>query len=207
MRKKQVIAVDIDDVLAISAAEFVAYSNQRWGTNLKVEDYHEDWSVMWQVDRETEHQRAQEIYNTGFFEAIPHDAAAIDVLKQLSHNYELVVATSRVSVVHKDTLEWLERHFRGLFKDVHMSGIYDAVAYGPLETGGQHMLTKAELIKRVGADFLIDDQPKHCLAVADLGVETILFGDYGWNRDIGPLPERVTRCADWAAVGEYFAGR
>ena len=46
------IAIDIDDVLAENAIGFVAFSNERWGTRLSVDDYSEHWSEMWRVDSE-----------------------------------------------------------------------------------------------------------------------------------------------------------
>ncbi|HSX45509.1 MAG TPA: hypothetical protein VLG27_00720 [Candidatus Saccharimonadia bacterium] len=204
---RKTIAVDIDDVLAASASEFVAFGNLRWGTNLTVDDYHEDWSVMWQVDRETEQKRAHEIYDSGMIRGIkPHEGADA-VLKWLEERYDLVIATSRVSKIHQDTLEWLDKHFGGVFKGVHLSGIYDPILSAPFKDESVHNMTKAELIMEIAADYLIDDQPKHCLAVADAGIETILFGDYAWSRDLGELPVRVTRCPDWAAVKEFFDGR
>jgi 5'(3')-deoxyribonucleotidase len=204
-RKK--IAVDIDDVLAASAAEWVNFSNQQWGTSLTVDDYHEDWAKMWQVDRETESQRARQIYASGMIREFPPDKIAKEVLTELAKDYDLVIATSRVYKVHPDTLAWLDRHYGGIFKEVHMSGIYDRIADGALPTEGQHNLTKGQLVAEIGADYLIDDQPKHCLAAAEAGLEAILFGDYKWNKILKALPPGVTFCRDWLAVREYFSDR
>ena len=204
----KVIAIDVDDVLAASAEAWVKYSNQRWGTNLTVDDYHEDWAKMWSVDRLTESQRAQEIYAARVTRDFPHYPDARVVLEKLSRNYKLVIVTSRVQIalMKQDTLDWLEKYFKGLFEEVHYSGIYDAIAERPLKAEGMHKATKAQLCREIGADYLIDDQPKHCLAVAEAGIETILFGDYPWNR-LKRLPEGVTRCESWLAVSEYFDAR
>jgi 5'(3')-deoxyribonucleotidase len=199
--KKPVIAVDVDDVLAASAQGWVDFSNQKWGTNLTVDDYDEDWSKMWGVDRQEEMKRAKEVYNAVIVRDFRHDDTALPVLQKLAKKYELIVATSRVQAMHTETLEWLDKHYKGIFSGFHRSGLFDVL------TPDSHKGTKAELIKKIGADYLIDDQPKHCLAVADLGIETILFGDYGWNSNIGELPPRVTRCFDWAAVERYFDER
>ena len=204
---RQTIAVDIDDVLAASAAEWVRFSNERWGTNLTVDDYHEDWALMWQVDRATESQRALEIYASGMIRDFPPDKLAKEVLKELSADYDLVIATSRVYKVHQDTLKWLDEHYGGIFKAFHMSGIYDRIADGALPDEGVHHLTKGELVAEIGADYLIDDQPKHCLAAAEAGLKAILFGDYLWNRTLKDLPAGVAFCKDWQAVREYFNGR
>lgn len=199
--KKPVIAIDVDDVLAASAESWVGFSNEKWGTHLTVDDYDEDWAKMWGVDHEEQIKRAQTVYDSLIVSDFRRYDAALPVLKELTKKYELVIATSRIQAMHAETREWLDKHYAGIFSDFHGSGLFDVLT--PDSPKG----TKADLIKRIGADYLIDDQPKHCLAVADLGIETILFGDYSWNRDIGEIPPRVTRCVDWAAVGKYFDGR
>jgi hypothetical protein len=49
----------------------------------------------------------------------------------------------------------------------------------------------------------IDDQPKHCVAAADIGIKALLFGEYSWNRT-DTLPVGVARVKDWVAVLQYF---
>ena len=200
---KPIIAVDIDDVLAAAAAGWVAYSNKQWGTSLKVEDYDEDWAKMWRVDFETAKQRAHHIHATkGIVSSFAPDATALVALQTLSESYELVIATSRITTHKAETEAWLDEHFKGVFSGLHLSNIYKA---GNIAKDAVHG-TKAELVDSIGAAYLIDDQLKHCLAVAERGRQAILFGDYGWNRT-DALPVGVTRCADWAAIVEYFDGQ
>ena len=66
--------------------------------------------------------------------------------------------------------------------------------------------TKADIVKQIGADYLIDDQPKHCFAAAEAGITSLLFGDYRWNRNV-KLPEGVVKVRTWHEVLEYFDGR
>jgi 5'(3')-deoxyribonucleotidase len=198
--KRQVIAVDIDDVLSSSAAEWVEFSNRQWGTRLTVDDYSEDWARIWQLEHEDMEARAREIHQSGLYGKFKSFEYAYEVLKELSKAYDLVIATSRVQHIQEQTISWLEKHFKDLFKEVHTTGFFD-----DLKQRGLHR-TKANLIKEIGADYLIDDQLKHCLAVSDAGMETILFGDYPWNK-MDELPERVTRCANWREIGDYFAAR
>jgi len=198
MATKKIIAVDIDDTLAASAQAWVAYSNQKWETNLAVDDYDEDWAKMWQVNTEVLRERADHLHTTpGITGAFKHDASAQAVLNDLAKDYELVITTSRHSLLQGETLEWLDKHFNGVFSNIHFAGIYDSGHHDPVS------LTKADLIEKVGADYLIDDQAKHCFAVAEQGRQAILFGDYVWNRDVALRPG-VARCRDWAAVKEYF---
>jgi 5'(3')-deoxyribonucleotidase len=198
--KKQTIAVDVDDVLASSAQGWVDYSNQKWGTNLTVEEYQEDWSAMWKVDFEETMRRADHLHATGVVLTFKPYEEARDVLTELAKWYKLIVLTSRNSTARDDTFGWLNDHFGGIFDEIHLAGFYDVKEKAALQR------TKAELLAGLGADYLIDDHPKHCLATAESGISTVLFGDYAWNRDIGKLPAGVTRCNDWAAVKEYFDG-
>lgn len=65
MIDKQVLAIDIDDVLAANAAGFVRFSNERWGTNLAVDDYDEHWAKVWEVDEVETARRAIELHESG----------------------------------------------------------------------------------------------------------------------------------------------
>jgi len=196
---KRVIAVDIDDVLAASVKTWVRYSNERWGTKLSVEDYEEDWAKTWGVDYEEAERRAAELHKSGLLATYGHFAEAHEVLSGLSRRFKLIVTSARIEDVRAETLAWLDDNYGGIFEEVHLAGFYDK---GPHKDAVR--MTKAGLLKSLGAGYLIDDQPKHCLAAAEADIEAVLFGNYSWNRDIGRLPAGVTRCADWAAVKEFF---
>lgn len=196
--KKPIIAIDVDEVLSASAEGFVAYSNDRWGTNLTLEDYDEHWSKMWQITEEETTERWKVYNDERVMNSYGAFLEALEVLQQLTENYELVIATSRPRVLNDDTRAWLDRNFPSIFSNVHHSGFYDDDA--GMNT---HMLTKADMCLEIGAKYLIDDQPKHCNGAAAVGVRAILFGDYPWNRSVA-LPEGVTKCRNWKAVWEFF---
>jgi len=190
------IAVDVDDVLAENAAGFVAFSNQRWDTSLTIDDYDEHWAKLWQdVDDIEARRRADEFHCSGVVRGYGYIKGGYEALTRLSRHHQLVVVTSRRLQIKADTLAWIDKYFPGMFtKDmVYFAGIWDKV------TAESHMLTKANLIDRIDADVLIDDQLKHCLAVAETGRQALLFGDYKWNRS-DFLPYQVRRCFDWASV-------
>jgi hypothetical protein len=63
--------------------------------------------------------------------------------------------------------------------------------------------TKGELLKSLGAQYHIDDQPKHCISALQQGIQPLLFGDYSWNRSV-ELPEGIVRVKNWQEVTEYF---
>lgn len=197
---KKVIAVDVDDVLAVGAQGFIDFSNQKWGTKLTIEEYDERWARMWGVDHAEEIRRANIVYAERVIRSFKALEEARDVLMNLKQSYRLVIATSRVRKIQADTEEWITDNFGDIFEEVHFAGFYDDLK------PGSHKHTKAELLQSIGADYIVDDHPKHCVAAAKAGVRAILFGEYPWNRDTELLPN-MARALDWHEVERYFDGR
>src|SRR5438105_1745912 len=93
--KKQIIAVDIDDVLAASAEIFIAYSNEHHGTKLSVEQYVEDWGKLWPVDLEELYRRRDHFFSIDDVSRREIKQDAVRVLTHLKDKYELIAITSR----------------------------------------------------------------------------------------------------------------
>jgi 5'(3')-deoxyribonucleotidase len=196
---KPIIAVDIDDVLSRSAQAVVAYSNEHWGHSLTADDFNERLAEMWQVEEKEAERRWTEYMASGNFGIHGVVADAKTVLESLRNRYQLIAVTSRRGELADITQEWLDSNYPGLVERVVHSGFYGK------GNADAHQMTKADILTQMGARYLIDDQPKHCIGAAEVGIRAVLFGDYGWNRDI-MLPAGVVRCKDWAAVQEYFNG-
>src|SRR3546814_16745875 len=75
-----------------------------------------------------------------------HFDEARPVLETLARTYRLVVITSRRSQMIDDTMEWIEKHYGGVFSDVHFAGFWDKIDQNSVH------LTKAELCTKVGAE-------------------------------------------------------
>ncbi len=195
--KKPIIAVDIDDVLSRTAQTIVDYGNERWGHANTLDDFTEHLTEMWQVTPDEGRRRWEEYMVSGHIEkydVIPEAKAA---LEQLSQRYTLIAVTARRDSLLDITREWLDTNYPGIITEIIGAGIYG--------TGNMnaHVLTKAEVLQNLGADYLIDDQPKHCIGAASVGVQAILYGGYPWNRNT-EVPAGVVRCDTWQSVLEYF---
>jgi len=199
---EQAIAVDIDDVLSATAEGFTAFSNERWGGKHLAEDYTEAWAEFWGISIEEALKRSDEYHNSNVISTFSHYKESVPVLRKLAEKYKLVVITSRKRMLKELTDTWLEQHYSGIFSEVHYAGIWDAD--GEVRST-EHRLnqTKAELARELGAEYLIDDQPKHCLSAAAIGIKALLFGRHKVLNNLA-LPENVIRVADWHAVEEYF---
>lgn len=200
MSQKKTIAIDIDDVLAVFATQFVKYSNDKWGTQLVTSDYTEHWSQMWQIDTAETNKRATEWYASGHTASLPPNLEARKILEILSKKYDLVITTSRHNTLRPETEQWVAINYPGIFKSINFAGIWD-----DHKTSHDELIkaTKAQLCKSIGASYLIDDQPKHCVAAAEAGIQSLLFGFYPWNKEI-KLKESMCRVANWGEVKEYF---
>ncbi len=197
---KKIVAVDIDDVLSRTAQSIIDFGNHHWGHTNTLEDFTEQLSQMWQVDIEEAHERWEKFMNSGIMEQFDVIPEAKEVLEKLAGGYTLIVVTSRRDVLLDITHKWLDANYPGVITEVVGVRIYGE---GKADA---HMLTKAEVLQELGADYLIDDQPKHCIGAAEVGVKAVLYGGYPWNKDVEILPG-VTRCDTWQSVLEYFDGQ
>lgn len=200
--RRQIIAVDIDDVLSASAEGFATFSNKRWDHNIKAEDYSEDWAEVWRVSADEARMRAEEVHASGVISGYRHFENALPVLVKLKKKYDIVVVTSRRLSIKPETDQWIERHFPNIFKDICYAGIWDGDK-DDAQVSARLKRTKTDVCMAMGANYLIDDQAKHCISAALAGIEVLSFGDYKWNRGI-ELPEGVTPVIDWPAVERYF---
>jgi uncharacterized HAD superfamily protein len=197
---KPIIAVDVDDVLAVHAQEFVNYSNRKWGTNLEVSDYHDHWAEIWQVDWDETQRRLREYLTAGQFAKYKTINNADVILKRLKSNYKLAVITARQQSLAEGTITWINKHFNDTFDEIHFAGVWDL----GLEEAVKR--NKTAVAQQIGAEYLIEDQLKYALPVAEAGIKVLLFGDYPWNQS-DKLPAGVVRVKNWQEVLEYFDGK
>lgn len=199
--KRLTIAIDIDDVLSDSVSALVEYSNAHWGTQITVSDYDENFAKMWNIDFAEVERRYEEYVKAGMILRLNPVQQAFVALTDLHRHYRLIIITSRRKALKSNTIRWITDNFPGIFNedDIYFAGIWDKCLSEAAATD-----TKGNIVLSLGADYLIDDQVKHCISVANSGVKALLFGDYPWNQYDGTLPNSVVRVKNWAEVKEYY---
>lgn len=200
--KRQIIAVDIDDVLAAGTESLRLLVNQRLGVNLTREHYSiagEYWGYyerVWNM-----HGLAEKVSMPELNQEMVRDQSHVPLLpdasfaiSELSKRFDIAVVTARDAAWEEATLAWLRRNFGDVFIGVHFAG----------NRRDARARTKGQLCREVGAFLLIDDNIDHCRSAVAEGLEAILFGDYGWHQDV---PDDITRCKNWPQVLEFIDER
>jgi 5'(3')-deoxyribonucleotidase len=198
--RKQIIAIDIDDVLADSTDALRRVVNERLGVNLKPEDYHiqnEDyWNhyvTVWKshgLEGKITLDDLEPMMVASQSHVFPHNQA-LKTLQNLKKRYELIIVTSRPPSWRPATEKWLGEHFPNIFGRILFTR----------ESKDSKHTSKGEICANNNVDWLIDDNVEHAQSAADMGIEVILFGDYGWHHKV---PPHFQRCKTWRTVLEYF---
>lgn len=197
---RQIIAVDIDDVLANSTDTLRKFVNSKRGVSLSPKDYNVKTGIYWGY---YEHVwKMHDIDGDGIIDEF-HSQYVIDqshvdpiegaqeALTVLSQQYSLLALSSGSFNQQQATERWLSNIFGDIFASVSC-----------IDSRKNTQLSKGEACKIAGAEFLIDDNVEHLKHALEFGVHPILFGDYGWqfyNSD-----SIFTHCRNWNQVLKFF---
>ena len=108
-----------------------------------------------------------------FRETLAPVQGAFEALQKLKVHFDLHIVTSRQNKVRDDTIQWIHRHFPGIFSDIHLGNHYSREGKSR---------TKSEICHSIGACLLIDDSVKYAIQCVHDNIPVILFGNYAWNQ-------------------------
>ncbi len=196
MSGKEVLALDIDDVAVKHVETFIRWSNETWGTNLTNADYSEAWHELWDTDMEETEARKKIFFTDDIVGKLEVIEGATEGITALAGIKKIIGVTSRRESLRTVTEQALELIAPGAVNNVIFATYF--------VDGVKHTRSKAEICIELDAKHLIDDQLKHCAAVAKVGVDAVLFGDYVWMKTMHELPEGVVRARDWPETLHHF---
>lgn len=188
---KETLAIDIDDVINPSLASFIAFQNEKYGTDLTLDHFmhHDDyWGYYERALGRAAGIGAAECLDRyeQFKESVEPDSQIVSDevrigLNGLKRWFDLQIITARDYSSRDRTVEWVEAQLPDVFSDIHFNRTPEAE------------VPKVEICRKIGAVCLIDDAPEHVNAAAEAGVRSILFGQYGWNmrHEVHPTVVRI----------------
>ncbi|KAJ3695751.1 hypothetical protein LUZ60_001128 [Juncus effusus] len=201
-REKLVVAVDVDEVLGSFLSALNKFIADRCSWNHSVSEYYVyEFFKIWKCSRKEADILVHEFFKTHYFQDGIHPIpGAFNALQNLSSFCSLSVVTSRQNAIKNHTLEWLEKHYPGLFNEIHFGNHF--------ALDGQSK-PKSEICRSLGAKYLIDDNPRYAMECAEVGIKVLLFdyhNSYPWCKtgveESHPL---VTKVHNWQEVEQNLS--
>ncbi|CAA3005079.1 uncharacterized protein LOC111404026 isoform X1 [Olea europaea subsp. europaea] len=195
--EKIMIAVDVDEVLGNFVSALNQFIADRYSLNHSVAEYHVyEFFKIWNCSRDEADIRVHEFFKTSYFKKGIHPIpGAQKALQKLSKFCNLSVVTSRQNAIKEHTIEWIERYYPGLFKEIQFGNHF------ALDGKSRR---KSDICKSLGAKVLIDDNPRYAIECAEVGIKVLLFdyeNSYPWSKmesvNRHPL---VTKVHNWEEV-------
>ena len=177
------VGIDVDEVLADMNTAIISFHDERYGTNLKKEDFknYNLWETL-KCTKEEEQKRIIEFYRSCYFREMLPVEGAIEGVDALAKRHELIIITSRYAEGKDLTKPWLDKYFPEKFSAVHFT---------------KDGLKKHELCKMHNVEVLIEDCIEKSIPCAQNGTRIILL-DYPWNQ-YEEIPG-ITKVKSWKDI-------
>ncbi|MCO5592655.1 hypothetical protein L7F22_046661 [Adiantum nelumboides] len=198
------VAVDVDEVLGSFLSSLNRFIAEQHFLNYDVSEYHVyDFMKIWGCSQAEANDRVHAFFESEHFkDGIVPIPGAHQSLVQLAEFCDLVIVTSRQHVIRHQTLEWIERHFPRIFSDVYFGNHF------ALEGEAR---PKSEICRSIGAEVLVDDNPRYAVECAQHNIEVLLFdhnNSYPWSKTSdGPMHPLITRVQSWEDVESSLLAR
>jgi 5'(3')-deoxyribonucleotidase/uncharacterized protein with PQ loop repeat len=175
-RRRQRIAIDMDEVMADALTEQLRRYNAAYGTSVTAAEL--SGRHLEQCIPPAHREAAEAMLDASFFEDLAVLPECQEVVRELADRYEVFIASAAMDVPcsFDAKYRWLQRHF-------------------PFIPPSQIVFCGDKTI--VDADYLIDDRPRH---FANFKGQPLLFSA---PHNAGET--RYTRVASWNEVRDHFA--
>lgn len=153
-----------------------------------------NFAQVWRCSPEVANERVHAFFQSEHFaagiEPLPGARSSLTRLKSVCN---LVVVTSRQTVIREATEAWLDKHFTGIFEQVLLGNHF-------AQSGTSR--SKADMCRDVGASILVDDNPTYALECADAGIDVLHMdhlGAYPWAKGT-PAHVGITPVQSWLEI-------
>lgn len=193
MKTNLKIGIDLDNVLAEFMAGMIDFYNKKYGTTYKEEDFkHFELHKTWGGTLENAINIVHDFYFSDEFEKIIPVTGSQNALAKLSKENDLFVITARPHEVTKQTIDWLDKYFPNMFKDIIITNLF---SMNNLETK-----TKPQVCDALDIDVFVDDSFHHVLGCVKEGRKSYLY-NAPWNEN-DKLIEGMERVFSWEDILE-----
>lgn len=203
MSSKPILAIDVDETIGYLLPTLIEYYFDYYGgEQLECKDFFTlDYHKVFGITREEMDNTINAYYGSDhFLKRIQPIPEALYNLIELKNHFELHAVTARPHIVREHTIQWINTHYPGLFSEFHFGNLY-------AKEGVKK--TKSQICNEIGASALVDDCAGYAADCAINGINVILFGDYGWNKNLEEyynvehaniINQRIMRAYNWIEV-------
>lgn len=162
------IAIDLDEVLTPFLPTML-----RWRRPIHIpKKYPYNCSKIYNISELESKKLVKDFYNSEDFYKLKPFKNSNKVLKIFSETYKVYLVTGRQNIIRKNTENWIEQWYPGIFTDVILTNSFT-----------DDEVTKSSICKMLNISLLIDDNLDTCLDCMKHGITSINFiGDpiYPW---------------------------
>lgn len=191
------IGIDIDEVLAKFIDTWHDFLNEEYSVKYKFDDIY-SYSIpeVYDFSKEDAVKRIFDFYNSKNFSTIEPYENSKEVLSELKGDHKLIIVTSRPTEIEKQTINWLDKHYKDLFDDIILTSGFSRKGF--CQTGNN----KADICHEYDIDLFIEDAPAYCTGIAEEGIQVLMM-DKPWNQDV-KTGKKLKRIDNWNNVKEYI---
>ncbi|GMF29250.1 unnamed protein product [Phytophthora lilii] len=151
------------------------------------------WAGVWGEQAES---KTHQFYESKQFEAeLQAAVGAAEALKPLRKHFSLLALTDRPRFVEKQTREWLDHKF---------SGVFDKLVFVD-EDSPEHLVTrKKELYDELKVKIAVGSDAAMLAEAAENVEHVVVVGSVPWTKATGETRSGVVQVAEWPTVREVF---
>ncbi|EGZ17820.1 hypothetical protein PHYSODRAFT_560325 [Phytophthora sojae] len=188
------LAVDVDLTLTDLLQCAAAWHEAEHGAPINVDEIASaGWTSVWGGgDVESKTHQFFESKQSEELKAVP---GAFEALKPLRKHFSLLAITDRPRFVEKQTREWLDCHF---------SGVFDKLVFADEDSPEHLVARKKELYDEFKVKVAVgSDAAMLAEAVQDVG-HVVVVGSVPWAKEGSETRSGVVQVAEWTAAPEVF---
>jgi uncharacterized HAD superfamily protein len=189
--KKEIIAIDADDVLTNTFPVFIKFLNKKFSTNFPNDIMEENGYNLnhIQINKFRRQEILNEFHDSPEYKKIEPVKGSVEAILKLSEKYELVIITARPDMLKEKTKNFIEKYFPKMFSGIHHTTILKE----------RKFIKKSEICNKIGAKIIIEDHYKNALDCAEKGIKAIIL-DMPWNRNEDYSHSNIEHAKNWDEI-------
>ncbi|CAH0481858.1 unnamed protein product [Peronospora belbahrii] len=192
---RMALIVDVDHTITNLVECAAVWHEIEYGTKIYIDEVaSSSWKSIWGSD--DVESKTQAFYKSKQFETeLSAVEGAVEVLKDLRKFFLLLAITDRPRFVEKQTREWLDHHFVGVF---------DRLVFVDEDNSAQIVTRKKELYDELKVKVAVGSDAVMLAETAKDVEHVVIVGSVPWTKAVAEPQSGVVQVPGWPAAKEVF---